>query len=59
MTLKVKLILVAVFEIILAVSVAGFLGYRESKWKIKDLARELVVAKTEQAFALCDYHYKV
>ncbi|MFQ5770298.1 MAG: SpoIIE family protein phosphatase [bacterium] len=58
MTLKVKLILVAVFEIMLAVAVAGFLGYRESKWKIKDLARELVVAKTEQAFALCDYHYK-
>ncbi len=42
----------------LTVAVAGFVGYRESKWKIKDLARELLIAKTNQAFALCERHYK-
>lgn len=47
-----------VFLIMVTVTVAGFLGYRESKWKIKDLARQLLVAKTDQAFALCDRHYK-
>jgi serine phosphatase RsbU (regulator of sigma subunit) len=41
-----------------AVAVAGVIGYRESKWKIKDLARELLIAKTNQAFALCERHYK-
>ncbi len=58
MSLKVKLILVAVFVIVVTVTVAGFLGYRESKWKIKDLARELLIAKTEHAYALCDRHFK-
>ncbi|MFQ6115287.1 MAG: Cache 3/Cache 2 fusion domain-containing protein, partial [bacterium] len=58
MSLKLKLILVAVSLIMVTVAVAGFLGYRESKWKIKDLARQLVVAKTEEAFVLCEHHYK-
>ncbi|MFQ5706119.1 MAG: SpoIIE family protein phosphatase [bacterium] len=40
------------------VAVAGFLGYQESKGEIKKLARELLVAKTEQAFVLCDHHSK-
>jgi serine phosphatase RsbU (regulator of sigma subunit) len=58
MSFKLKLILVAVFVLMLTVTVAGFLGYRESKWKIKDLAKELLMTKTEQAFALCERHYK-
>ncbi|MFQ5866248.1 MAG: SpoIIE family protein phosphatase [bacterium] len=58
MTLKVKLIIVAVFLIMVTVTVAGYLGYRESKSQLKKLARELLVAKTEQAFALCAQHYK-
>ncbi|RMF65011.1 MAG: HAMP domain-containing protein [Calditrichaeota bacterium] len=58
MSLKVKFILVSVLLIIFSVSAAGFLGYRESKWKLKKLARDLLVAKTEQAYALCERHYK-
>ncbi len=58
MSFRVKLILVAVSVLMVTVAVAGFIGYRESKWKIKALARELLVAKTEQAFALCERHYK-
>lgn len=58
MTLKLKLILVSVFLIMVTVAAAGFFGYRESKDEIKKLARELLVSKTEQAYALCDRHYK-
>ncbi len=58
MSFKLKLTLLVVFDVMLTVAVAGFLSYRESKWEIKKLARDLVVAKTEQAFALCERHYK-
>ena len=58
MSFKVKLILVVVLVMMSTVTVAGFLGYRESKWKLKDLARELLVTNTDKAFGLCDHHYK-
>ena len=58
MSFKLKLIFVAVFVLMVTVAVAGFLGYRESKWKVKDLARELLQAKTERAFALCEQAYQ-
>lgn len=58
MSLKLKLIILIIIEIVSTVALVGFLSYRESKWKIKELARELLVSKTEQAFALCDRHYK-
>ncbi len=58
MSLRVKIILVSIILIVGSVTVATFLSYREGKWKIKALARELLVSKTEQAFALCDRHYK-
>jgi len=58
MSLRLKLILVSILLIVTTVSVSGFLAYNESKDKIKTLARELLVSKTEQAFALCDRHYK-
>ncbi len=58
MSLKLKLILLIVFEIVLAVALVGFVIYRESKMEVKKLARDLLIAKTEQAFALCDHHYK-
>lgn len=58
MTLKAKLISLIVFEVAVTVLLAGWLTYRESKWRVKDLARDLLVARTEQAFALCDRHYK-
>ncbi len=58
MSFRAKLILVSVLLIVLTVAMAGFLGYRESKSKIKQLARELLIAQTEQAFALCAHHNK-
>lgn len=58
MSLKLKLIILIIIEIVSTVALVGFLSYRESKWKIKELARELLASKTEQAFALCDRHYK-
>ena len=58
MSFKFKIIFTVVFIMMVALGLAGFLGYRESKWKIKDLARELLITKTERAFALCDHHYK-
>jgi serine phosphatase RsbU (regulator of sigma subunit) len=58
MSLKLKLILVAIFEIAATVALAGFFGYRESKWEIKKLARELLVAKTEQAYSLCEHYHR-
>ncbi len=58
MSLKLKLILLIVFEIILAVALVSSIIYRESKSEIRKLAEDLLVAKTQQAFALCDRHYK-
>lgn len=58
MSFKFKIISTVVLIMVTTLGVAGFLGYRESKWKVKDLARELLVTKTESAFALCEYHYK-
>ncbi|MFQ5677163.1 MAG: Cache 3/Cache 2 fusion domain-containing protein [bacterium] len=58
MSFKLKLILIIVLEIVITVAAVGFLSYRESKGEIKKLAKELLVAKTEQAFALCDRHYR-
>lgn len=58
MTLKVKLILLAVIEIVVTVAVAGYLGYQASQSEIKKLAKELIKSKTELAFALCEHHYK-
>jgi serine phosphatase RsbU (regulator of sigma subunit) len=59
MSLKIKLIFIVAFEVMLTVAVAGFFGYRESKWAIKSLAEDLLVAKTEQAFSLCEHHYSI
>ncbi len=58
MSLKAKLIIVSVCLIVTTVALAGLLGYRESKGKLKELARELLVAKTDQAFSLCAHQYK-
>lgn len=58
MSLRLKLILVSVLLVVITVTVSGYLGYRESKWKLKELARELLVSKTEQAYALCEQHFK-
>jgi len=54
MTLRFKLIAVALVEIVLTITVVGALAFRESKHELENLARELLRAKTEYAYALCE-----
>jgi len=57
MTLRAKLILIALAEIVSTIAVVGALAFRESKHELENLARELLRAKTEYAYALCErYH---
>lgn len=58
MTFKTKLTLISVILIVLTLALTGFLGYRESKWKIKDLATDLVTSKTQQAYLLCEHYHR-
>ncbi len=58
MTLRFKLILVSVILIIMTLASAGLFGYRQSRWHIKELAKELLVAKTNHAYELCDQSYQ-
>lgn len=53
MTLRTRLILVALLEIGLTISIVGALAYRESKKEIESLARDLLRARTEFAYELC------
>jgi serine phosphatase RsbU (regulator of sigma subunit) len=54
MTLRARLILVALLEIVLTISIVGALAYHESKREIENLARDLLRARTEYAYALCE-----
>ena len=54
MTLRAKLILIALVEIVLTIAVVGALAFRESKHELENLSRELLRAKTEYAYALCE-----
>jgi len=54
MTLRTKLILIALVEIVLTIAVVGALAFRESKNELENLARDLLRAKTEYAYALCE-----
>jgi serine phosphatase RsbU (regulator of sigma subunit)/anti-sigma regulatory factor (Ser/Thr protein kinase) len=54
MTLRAKLILMALLEIVLTVSIVGALIYSESRKEIETLARDLLRARTEFAYALCE-----
>jgi len=54
MSLRSKLILIALVEIVLTIAVVGALAFRESKHELENLARELLRAKTEYAYALCE-----
>jgi len=58
MTLRLKLIFLAILEIILTVSIAGYFGYRESRSEIEKLAKDLTKSKTQEAFSLIDQYYK-
>lgn len=59
MTLRAKLALVALSEIVLTISVVGALAFRESKRELETLARELLRAKTEYAFAMCERYQQL
>ena len=54
MSLRLKFILILIFEVAVAVALAGFLIVRQSNFAVIDLARELLVANTDRAFALCE-----
>jgi serine phosphatase RsbU (regulator of sigma subunit) len=54
MTLRSKLIAIALAEIVLTIAVVGALAFRESKHELENLSRELLRAKTEYAYALCE-----
>jgi len=54
MTLRAKLMLMALLEIILTVSIVGAVIYQESRKEIETLARDLLRARTEFAYALCE-----
>ncbi len=54
MTLRSKLIAIALVEIVLTIAVVGVLAFRESKHELENLSRELLRAKTEYAYALCE-----
>ena len=58
MTLRSKLILVSVILIILTLASAGLFGYRQSRWHIKALAKDLLIAKTDHAFELSEQYYR-
>lgn len=59
MTLRAKLAIVALLEIVLTISVVGVLAFRESKRELETLARELLRAKTEYAFAMCERYHQL
>ncbi|MDZ7292083.1 MAG: SpoIIE family protein phosphatase [candidate division KSB1 bacterium] len=59
MTLRTRLILLALLEIGLTISIVGVLAYRESKREIESLARELLRARTEYAYALCERYHEL
>jgi len=56
MSLKLKLILLAIFEVLVTITVVGWLAFRESKNEITDLALELLKAKTDLAYLKCSQH---
>ncbi|MCP4724936.1 MAG: SpoIIE family protein phosphatase [bacterium] len=58
MTLRLKLILITIIEIVLTVTVAGYLAYYESHNEIEGLARDLTKSKTQEAFTLIEQNYK-
>ncbi len=58
MTLRLKLILLTIIEIVLTVTVAGYFAFYESRKEIEDLARELTMSKTNEAYTLIEENHK-
>jgi len=54
MTLRGKLVLMGLLEIALAISIVGAVIYFESRKEIESLARDLLRARTDYAYALCE-----
>ncbi|MFC1563678.1 SpoIIE family protein phosphatase [candidate division KSB1 bacterium] len=58
MTLRLKLILLAIIEIVLTVTAAGYFGFYWSRNEIENLARELTKSKTQEAYTLVEQYYQ-
>lgn len=56
MSFKVKLIVLAILEVMITISVVGWLAFRESKNEIMGLALELLRSKTEVAYLKSSWH---
>ncbi len=54
MTLRSKLVLTVLLEIALTITIVGLWAYQGSKSEIERLARDLLVARTEYAYARCE-----
>ncbi|MGH7494479.1 MAG: ATP-binding SpoIIE family protein phosphatase [bacterium] len=54
MTLRAKLVLTVLLEIALTITIVGLWAYQGSKNEIERLARDLLVARTEYAYAICE-----
>ncbi|NUO78517.1 SpoIIE family protein phosphatase [candidate division KSB1 bacterium] len=54
MTLRTKLILAILLEIALTITFVGLYAYQGSKNEIQHLARDLLIARTEYAYAKCE-----
>lgn len=57
MTLRTKLNLVVLFELIATVSIVGYFALQHSKQETESLSREILRARTDYAFALCERYY--
>ncbi len=56
MRLRTKRSLVIILEIIIMITVVGVLAFRQSQNEIQSLARDLLKARTEYAFTLCELY---
>lgn len=54
MTLRAKLVLMGLLEIVLTISIVGVIIYHESRKEIESLALDLLQARTDFAYALCE-----
>ncbi|KAA3661124.1 MAG: HAMP domain-containing protein [Calditrichaeota bacterium] len=57
MNLRTKLNLVVLFELIATVSIVGYFALQHSRQETESLSRELLRARTDYAFALCEGYY--
>lgn len=58
MTLRTKLSLIFLLNVIITLNIVGFLAFRQSKQEIESIALELLRAQTERAYQQCEHHYE-